>query len=332
MGAGSLTWGISSSFSNYVTGNIAKGRISTSGVGAGYLFPQSSASSWNTATQTGTVQYSGSVNFTGHAGVLDLTVSNPVITVTSATTGTISAGVASGTLNLAAATKTVGANGEVTWSNVPVSGAITGGSGGSGGSSALDNLTFTVGAASGANFGSTTVVSPSSQTRTEASTPPATSGITVITPEEELVPGSEIEFEAEGFESNERNILVVLYSDPIVLDRNAGADANGKVRWIGTLPEDIEPGEHTITLQGSINVGKVITVISAADAEKKAELAKSIKAVAESGEAAEVQAAGVASGDGVPGWAIWVGALALLVVAGGLTGLVVAQRRRNESL
>jgi hypothetical protein len=40
-----------------------------------------------------------------------------------------------------------------------------------------------------------------------------------------------------------------------------------------------------------------------------------------------VQAAGVSDSDG-PGWVIWVGALALLVVAGGLTALVVSQRRR----
>jgi len=52
-------------------------------------------------------------------------------------------------------------------------------------------------------------------------------GITIVTPEDELVPGGEIEIEANGFEANEPDILVVVYSDPIVLDRQAGANANG---------------------------------------------------------------------------------------------------------
>ena len=322
--AGSLTWGISTSFANYVTGNVAKGAITTNGVGGGrggYVFPQATGGSWNPQTQTGSVPFTGVVTFTGHDGGLSRVVSNPVITVTSASTATISiSGQPFGTLNLAAATKTVGANGEITWSNVPVSGGFDYGQY----DLAADSLTFTVGAPSGVSFGSTTVLSQAlaSQNRTAAPAPPATDGIRVITAAKKLVAGGEIEFEASGFLPNERNILVVMYSEPTVLDTNAGADENGVVRWIGTLPEGFT-GQHTITLQGSINVGKVIMIA-------EPEAAESVKATAsqtEDAEVAAVQAAGIANGEG-PAWAIWVGALALLVVAGGLTTLVIAQRRR----
>ncbi|MGI8392645.1 HtaA domain-containing protein [Leucobacter sp. W1038] len=319
--AGSLTWGISTSFARYVTGDVASGTITTSGVGGGrggYVFPQASGGSWNAQTQTGSIPFSGVVTFTGHKGALSRTVSNPVITVTSATSATISvSGQPFGTLNLAAASKSVGANGEITWSGVPVSGGFGYGSY----DLAADPLTFTVGAVSGATFGSTSVTAPVNIQRTAAPAPPATSGVRVITQSNELVAGGEIEFEASGFQPGERGILVVMYSEPTVLDTNAGADANGVVRWIGTLPDDLT-GEHTITLQGSINVGKVITIAAAEQVKKTAFNTAEV----EDAQIAEVQAAGVSDSDG-PGWVIWASALALLVVAGGLTALVVSQRR-----
>ena len=329
--SGSLSWGISSAFASYVTGPIAKGAITTSGVGSGgggYLFPQAAGGSWDTASQTGSVQYSGVVTFTGHKGLLSESFSNPVITVTSASSGTITAGGRSFGLDLGSAAKAVGPNGEVTWSGVPVSGGISGGaSGGSQYTLAADPLTFTVGSASSVSYGST-AVSSDSRKRTAAASPPATSGIRVLTPAEDLVPGGEIEFEAAGYEPNEREILVVLYSDPIVLDDQAGANRNGVVRWIGTLPEDLEPGEHTVTLQGSADAGAVIEVLPA-DAKEKtkrqvtAELAEELSADG----AARQAAAGVAPAEGTPLWVWWAAALGLLAVAGTTSGLVVAQRR-----
>ncbi|MGK0740709.1 HtaA domain-containing protein [Leucobacter sp. Z1108] len=320
--AGSLTWGISTSFARYVTGDVASGTITTSGVGGGrggYVFPQASGGSWNAQTQTGSIPFSGVVTFSGHKGALSRTVSNPVITVTSATSATISvSGQPFATLNLAAGSKSVGANGEITWSGVPVSGGFGYGSY----DLAADPLTFTVGAVSGATFGSTSVTAPVNIQRTAAPAPPATSGVRVITQSNELVAGGEIEFEASGFQPGERGILVVMYSEPTVLDTNAGADANGVVRWIGTLPDDLT-GEHTITLQGSINVGKVITIAAAEPVKKSAFNTSEV----EDAQITEVQAAGVSDSDG-PGWVIWASALALLVVAGGLTALVVSQRRR----
>ncbi|WP_205618717.1 HtaA domain-containing protein, partial [Leucobacter chironomi] len=328
---GSLTWGVSGGFADYTTGR-AKGSVTGNGVGGGaggYVFPQA-GSAWNAASHTGTVQYSGVVTFTGHAGLMRETFANPVITVHNALSGTITVRGESYALNLAVAAKSVGANGEATWAGAPVAGAISGGgstgSGAGGGSFGIDPVTFTVGAVSGANYGTTTVSAKQTK-RTPAAAPPATTGVTVVTPAKKLVPGGEIEIEASGFESKERDILVVVYSDPIVLDEAAGSDENGTVRWIGTLPEDLEPGTHTITLQGSINAGAVIEVAEKAETVKTEKVKKA--ATAKVTEQAEPMAAGVLAADEGPVWVWWVAAIALLVVAGATTGLVVVQRRGN---
>lgn len=328
--AGSLSWGVSSGFAAYATGPIAKGSVTGNGVGGGaggYVFPQA-GSAWNAASHTGTVQYSGVVTFTGHAGLMRETFANPVITVHNALSGTITVRGESYALNLAVAAKSVGANGEATWAGAPVAGAISGGgstgSGAGGGSFGIDPVTFTVGAVSGANYGTTTVSAKQTK-RTPAAAPPATTGVTVVTPAKKLVPGGEIEIEASGFESKERDILVVVYSDPIVLDEAAGADENGTVRWIGTLPEDLAPGTHTITLQGSINAGAVIEVAEKAETVKTEKAKKD--ATAKIAEQAEPMAAGVLGADSGPVWVWWVAAIALLVIAGATTGLVVVQRR-----
>lgn len=329
--AGSLAWGISSAFAAYTTGNIAKGSVSSSGVGrsgSAYLFPQAVGGNWNFGTQTGTVRYSGVVTFSGHHGLMNEVFANPVITVTSASSGTISAGGRVFGLNLAAASKSVGSGGAVTWSNVPVSGVISGGGNGGGGSLGVDPLSFTVGAVSNVNFGSTAVSHPSVD-RGPAAEPPATTGISLLTPPDELVAGGEIEFEAAGFEPGEREILVVMYSEPVVLDRNAGADENGVVRWIGTLPKNLH-GEHTITLQGSIDAGAVVDIMTQEEYEA-AQAAGEDVVVAEAGEDLETRAAGPAVSEGTPAWVLWAGAIGLLVVAAGMTGLVVAQRRRAEA-
>ena len=333
--AGSLSWGISSGFKGYVTGRIAKGAISTSGVGSSggaYMFPQADGGSWNAKAQTGSVQFSGVVTFTGHKGLLTETFANPVITITGPTSGTISAGGRSFGLNLGAASKTVGAGGEVTWSGVPVNGSIsgggnTGGGASGGGSFAVDPLSFTVGAPSSAQFGSTTQTEQKAA-RVAAATPPATTGIRVITPADELVPGGEIEFAAPGFEVDERDILVVLYSDPIVLDDKAGANSFGEVRWIGTLPEDLEPGEHTITLQGSTDAGAVIKVV-----EKTKKKAKPVieQGTVEASAQPQQAAAAIADPTSGPVWMWWVGAGALIALAGAMGALVVNQRRNSAN-
>lgn len=97
----------------------------------------------------------------------------------------------------------------------------------------------------------------SSTTRTAADAPPTVDGI-------ELASGSASEggavtATAEGFEPGESGILVVLYSDPVVLDNNARADASGTVSWSGRLPLGVT-GSHTLTFQGSTDAGVPIQV------------------------------------------------------------------------
>lgn len=329
--AGSLTWGVSSGFRDYITGSIAKGSITTSGVGlgaAGYRFPQAT-SSWNAASSTGTVQFTGTVHFSGHGGLLSETFSNPTIEVSGASSGTLSAGGYRFALSLSAGSRTVDASGATTFAGVPVLGVLSGGgaTGGDsgGGSFTLDPVTFTIGATNQLHYGSTQTVSQAKSRQTAAS-PPATTGITLTTPPAQLVEGGEVEFTAAGFQPNEDGILVVLYSEPTVLDTNAKADANGVVRWIGTLPEGLT-GAHTLTLQGSVNAGTPITIQTLAEFDA-AKLAAKADARADSSR--EVQAAGVAPAQdaGSPFW--WIIALSLIVVAAGLTGVVVVQRRARR--
>lgn len=330
--AGSLSWGVSSAFSSYVTGPIAKGAVTTSGVGSsggGYLFPQAGGGSWDTATQTGSVQYSGVISFTGHKGLLSESMSNPMIQVTGPDTGVIYNGGAQwGTLNLAAASKSVGPNGEVTWSGVPVSGGFSGGaSGGSQYTLAADPLTFTVGTASGVSYGST-AVSNDSLKRTAAASAPTTSGIRILTDTKKIVPGGEIELEAPGFTAKEREALVVLYPGVIVLDEAAGADASGTVRWIGTIPEDLPLGEYVITVQGSTDAGAVMEVRKPEPKAKAAAKQQRVAELAAQAEAGEPAAAGVLpAAEAQATWMWWAASLGLLLVAGVMGGLVVAQRR-----
>lgn len=330
--AGSLSWGVSSAFSSYVTGPIAKGAVTTSGVGSsggGYLFPQAAGGSWDTATQTGSVQYSGVISFTGHKGLLSESMSNPMIQVTGPDTGVIYNGGAQwGTLNLAAASKSVGPNGEVTWSGVPVSGGFSGGaSGGSQYTLAADPLTFTVGTASGVSYGST-AVSNDSLKRTAAASAPTTSGIRILTDTKKIVPGGEIELEAPGFTAKEREALVVLYPGVIVLDEAAGADASGTVRWIGTIPEDLPLGEYVITVQGSTDAGAVMEVRKPEPKAKAAAKQQRVAELAAQAEAGEPAAAGVLpAAEAQATWMWWAASLGLLLVAGVMGGLVVAQRR-----
>lgn len=344
--AGSLSWSVSDAFIAYTTcankeafgySHCAKGSIETSGVGAGYLFPQASGSSWDASTQTGTVAYSGSVAFLGY-GMTMFNVSNPSITVTGPTSATLSTGnttsfgAASYQLDLGSASKSVGANGEVTWSGVPVAGSLSsGGAGGSGNQSiGLDALTFTVGSASQVSYGST-ASGADKKTYTPAATPPATTGVTVLTDPDKIKPGGRIEIEASGFDAEDEGVLVVLYSDPIVLDDAAKADKNGVVRWSGTLPKDVT-GTHTITIQGSSNAGAVIDIVDE-KIKKKASQSK-----AEQGEqqltAQAVQDRAAAAGflptaGGMALWEWWASAGGLVAIAACMTLLAIRQRRHS---
>ena len=278
VGAGSLTWGVKQSFRDYVTGSNAKGSISTSGVstsGGAFVFSQASGGSYDRATGTGTSTYSGSVHFTGHNGILDVTLANPVVRIDSAASATllVTAGgrqIAFATLNLSAGSLST-PNNTVSYSGVPATLTTEGvavfalnGSGFYPAGPPLDPVSSVIGAPSVAAAGSATVASYASVTKTPAKTVPATTGITVSTADgSPLVEGGEVTITADGFQPNEKNILVVVYSDPIVLASNATADASGTVSWTGRLPAGLT-GTHTLTLQGSVDRGVEVTIAAKA--------------------------------------------------------------------
>lgn len=270
--AGSLSWGVKQSFRDYVTSPIAKGAISTSGarsVGGAFVFGQASGSTFNGAT--GTSAYSGSVRFTGHGGILDLRLANPVVRVESASSATLllsvnGATVPFATLALASASKRT-ADGAVTFSGVPAALTPQGAAAFVNGESqfypagtALDPLTFTIGSPSASTGGAQTVAAFVAVANGVPPTPPASSGISLQgASADTLVEGDEVTITADGFKPNEQGIKVVIYSDPVILATDAAADASGVVTWTGRLPSGLT-GEHTLTLQGSVVRGIVLTI------------------------------------------------------------------------
>jgi hypothetical protein len=270
--AGSLSWGVVSSFRAYITGPIAKGSIQVSGgatsSGGAFQFGQSNGS-FDLGSNTGSAGYSGAVRFTGHGGALDVTLANPQIQVTSAAAGTLSATVNGtpttlATLDLQSAARSVTGN-SVTYRNAPVTFTAAGSEVFQGRYATGDPLTFTIGVAGAAPAGTAGTVAQASGAAAAASTTPrlpatapASTGI-VLTDETraKLIAGDEVTVSADGFQPNEKNIRVVVYSTPTVLASGLAADASGVVTWTGKLPATLEPGEHTLTFQGSISKGVV---------------------------------------------------------------------------
>ncbi|WP_188511583.1 HtaA domain-containing protein [Conyzicola nivalis] len=276
LAAGSLTWGVKQSFRDYVTGSIAKGAVTTSGVassGGSYTFGQAAGGTFDRASGVGSSNYSGSVRFTGHAGQLDVTLGDPVVRVDSASSGTLLVSVNGGastpfaTLDLAAGSRST-PNNAVSYSGVPASLTSQGaavfslnGSGFYAVGTPLDPVSFVIGAP---NVVSNTVgatVASFKAPNTAAPTPPATTGIEVAQGTT-LNAGDEVTITASGFRPNETGILVVIYSTPMVLDTNATADASGVVTWTGRLPAGLS-GVHTLTLQGSVDRGVELTIAAA---------------------------------------------------------------------
>ncbi|GAB3149889.1 hypothetical protein GCM10027058_13080 [Microbacterium neimengense] len=77
----SIDWGVKESFRSYVTGSVANGAIA-GGWGAG-------SGAFNTEADRGRVSFGGSVHYTGHSGALDMTLSNPRIQITSASSASL---------------------------------------------------------------------------------------------------------------------------------------------------------------------------------------------------------------------------------------------------
>ncbi len=86
-----LTWGFKESFRAYIDGDIANGEWTTAD-GAVYETPvfiwSGGHGRYNSDTGSGMIQFTGSVRFTGHDGLLDTTIADPVVTL-SGDTGTL---------------------------------------------------------------------------------------------------------------------------------------------------------------------------------------------------------------------------------------------------
>lgn len=268
VGAGSLRWGISSSFVGYVTGPIAGGSVAVTGGATranGVLqFGQASGSTYSTANGTGTVSYSGAVRFLGHSGVLDVTIAAPQVRITSSTSADLyvtsgGAQVRFATLNLAAGTRSTG-SGTVTYSGVPATITVDGVARVlQGFSTTLDPVTFTVGVPAPAPAGSTGTVAAAAP-EPQARTLPATSGIELDDATlAALSAGEQVTISVPGFQPNESGIAVVVYSTPTLL-AEIDADAAGVATWTGALPATLPDGEHTLTFQGSIERGIAFTL------------------------------------------------------------------------
>jgi hypothetical protein len=77
-----LTWGFKESFRAYIDSDIANGEWTTAD-GATYTTPSFAWSGgtgrFDPATGTGYIDFTGSVRFTGHDGLLDTTIQNPTV-------------------------------------------------------------------------------------------------------------------------------------------------------------------------------------------------------------------------------------------------------------
>lgn len=284
--AGFLTWGVKDSFRSYISGSIARGWIATSNGASGrenFTFAQTGTSTWNVASGTGSTGYQGSVQFWGHGGILNLTFSNPQLSIDSATAGTLfvsangSGPVAIAAVNLEAAAKTE-LDGGVSYANAPVTLSATGARMFSYGSSqfyqpgqVMDPVTFTVGSppapgtaigpdGTKAGTGKTTVAAFSNKDWKPPAEAPVKEGITLQGADPlKLQAGSTITATASGFQPNEKYIKAVIYSEPRVLADDLVADGQGNVSWTGALPADLT-GEHTLTFQGSVNRGVTLKI------------------------------------------------------------------------
>jgi hypothetical protein len=131
-----------------------------------------------------------------------------------------------------------------------------------GNSTTLNPVTFTIGTPAAAPNGTVgTVAAASVQPKVELpSTPPAADGIEIDAQSlTALQSGASATVSASGFQPDEQDIKVVVYSTPVLLD-TITADANGVATWTGALPATLENGAHTLTFQGSVDRGLAFTL------------------------------------------------------------------------
>ncbi|MFJ2299133.1 HtaA domain-containing protein [Oerskovia paurometabola] len=276
---GSLQWGVKESFRTYITGGIAKGgAVASAGatVKDGTFDFRQTGGSWKPGTLLGTAEYGGTVTFSGHDGLLNLTLSNPTVDVTSPGKGTLVVDVRSANLDgttfdakrvrfasLALNGAIEHESGSVTYVNVATTLTDAGSKAFSGfypAGTELDPLFFVMGATSTSGGG----------TGGSIGTPNDGSGTTTVDPAKatlstyQVAPGGKVTISGVGFGANEAGLKSVIRSTPRTLATGITANAGGAASATVTIPKNLEPGEHTLSLEGANHkVSAIITVTGA---------------------------------------------------------------------
>lgn len=120
-----------------------------------------------------------------------------------------------------------------------------------------------------------------------------------------VMPGEVVVASAKGLTAGEM-AQMVLFSDPVLIG-NQAVDPEGAYQAEVTIPEDTEPGRHTLQLTGWAS-GKIYT---------------GVLVVGDPASAAD------ASGDGLPLWLWWIAAAVLLALLTGLGARAAWSVRRG---
>ncbi|MFJ2518157.1 HtaA domain-containing protein [Cellulosimicrobium cellulans] len=277
--AGSLTWGVKESFRSYIVGPVADGGATASSgaavVDGLFRFGQADGGTWTAASGRGSVKYSGTVRFTGHSGALDLALTNPVVDVTGPGAGRLlvdarSTGLDGSTFDrkgvvvatLALDAPTTSADGAVTYTKAAATLTADGSLAFSGfypAGTALDPVTFTVGAASSAPGDGGTIGTPGDGS-TGGAADPAKATLSVA----QARPGDEVTISGVGFGAHEAGIRTEIRSTPRTLATGVTANAGGAASSTVTIPKDVAPGEHTLLLIGAGHTASApLTIVGA---------------------------------------------------------------------
>ncbi|MGW6266623.1 HtaA domain-containing protein [Cellulosimicrobium funkei] len=272
---GSLTWGVRGSFVDYIEGPVAKGDVAVSAGatrdGSAFAFGQSTP--WAAPATGTTTGYHGTVRFSGHGGLLHLTVSEPRVRIDGPRSATLvldvssrnldgttfaKKGVAFATLSLPPAS--TAKDGAVTYRAAEATLTAAGSAAFSGFYAAGDPLapvTFTVGAASTAPGGG--------GGGTEVPLPGGTTDLTKATLSvAQARPGDEVTISGVGFGARESGIRTELRSTPRTLATGTTANAGGAASSTVTIPKDVAPGEHTLLLVGADHTASApLTIVGA---------------------------------------------------------------------
>ncbi|MBD7950097.1 HtaA domain-containing protein [Oerskovia rustica] len=275
---GNLQWGVKESFRSYITGSTAKGgAVASAGASIkdGTFDFRQTGGSWKAGSLLGTAEYGGTVTFSGHDGLLNLTLSNPTVEVSSALHGTLVVDVRSANLDgttfeakrvpFASLALNNGAieheSGSVTYVNVATTLTEAGSTAFSGfypAGTPLDPIFFVMGALGSQGGGDGgTIGTPDDGTGT---TPvdPAKATLSVS----QVAPGGQVTISGVGFDANETGLKSVIRSTPRTLATGITANAGGAASATVTIPKDLEPGEHTLSLEGANHtVRAAITVV-----------------------------------------------------------------------